>query len=80
MKTVGFTPAARRAWRKLPASAQTRITAALQRYAASGQGDVTRLSGIEGARLRVGNHRVIFTEAGDMIEVRAVGHRRDIYR
>lgn len=80
MKTVAYTPAARRAWRKLPDEMQVRLSAALRRYAATGHGDVIRLTGGEGTRLRSGDYRVIFVETADAIEVRAVGHRRDIYR
>lgn len=59
---------------------QTRLSDALRRYAATGQGDVTKLKGGEGARLRWGDYRVIFVETADSIEIHAIGHRRDIYR
>ncbi|MGX7703723.1 type II toxin-antitoxin system RelE family toxin [Methylobacterium sp. Gmos1] len=32
-----------------------------------------------GARLRVGDYRVVFTETDDAIQIYAIGHRRDIY-
>jgi mRNA interferase RelE/StbE len=48
-------------------------------FAASGVGNVKRLRGREGLRLRVGDWRVIFNEEGDAIVVLAVGHRREIY-
>lgn len=80
MKTIAYIPSARRAYRKLPKQARERIADALERYAASGQGDVTRIKHGEGARLRVGDYRVIFVETASAIEVRAVGHRREIYR
>jgi mRNA interferase RelE/StbE len=44
-----------------------------------GHGDVKRLKGQAGARLRVGDWRVIFYEEGGTIVVAAVGHRREIY-
>lgn len=44
------------------------------------QGDVKKLKGgINRYRLRVGEHRVLFTLAGDTIEVYAVKNRRDAY-
>jgi mRNA interferase RelE/StbE len=80
VKTVLYTNSARKALRGLASDVQTAIKAKLDRYAENGSGDVTKLQGTEGARLRVGEYRVIFVETGDGIEVRAVGHRREIYR
>jgi len=40
---------------------------------------VKRLKGRAGARLRVGDWRVIFYEERGTIVVTAVGHRREIY-
>ena len=48
-------------------------------FAASGNGDVKRLKGRQGSRLRVGDWRVIFYEEAGSIVVVAVGHRRDKY-
>jgi mRNA interferase RelE/StbE len=39
------------------------MRAGLDRYAITGQGDVKRLQGREGYRLRIGWYRVIFDEA-----------------
>ena len=80
MKTLSYTKAARRAWRRLPVEAQQRIEAALVRYAETGHGDVKTLSGAGGARLRAGDYRAIFIETEETIEVVAIGHRKDIYR
>jgi mRNA interferase RelE/StbE len=79
MKTVSYTISATRQLRKLPAEIRERIIDKLRRYAESGAGDVKALSGQPGARLRIGDYRVIFVEAADVISVRAVGHRSDIY-
>jgi mRNA interferase RelE/StbE len=79
MKTVSYTTSATRQLRKLPAEIRERIIDKLQRYAESGAGDVKALSGQPGARLRIGDYRVIFVEVVDVISVRAVGHRSDIY-
>ena len=48
-------------------------------FATDGAGDVKRLKGRDGCRLRVGDYRVIFIENIDSIIVVAVGHRREIY-
>ena len=56
-----------------------RIDRRLTEFGATGQGDVKRLKGRDGVRLRVGDWRVIFYEDQGMIVVVAVGHRRDIY-
>jgi mRNA interferase RelE/StbE len=80
MKTVTYRKSAARALRKLPEKVQTRIVDALISYAETGEGNVTKLVNREGARLRVGDYRVIFGEGQEEIEVLAVGHRKDIYR
>ena len=51
----------------------------VETYASAGTGDVKRLKGQAGCRLRVGDYRVIFFEDATTITVVAVGHRRDIY-
>ncbi|MFI5020924.1 MAG: type II toxin-antitoxin system RelE/ParE family toxin [Alphaproteobacteria bacterium] len=56
------------------------VEAKIERFAKTGVGNVKRLTGRPGARLRVGDWRVIFVETSATIEVRAVGHRRDIYK
>lgn len=79
MKEIAFTPAATRQWLKLPATIRERIDRKLTAYAASGSGDVKRLKGRAGCRLRIGDWRVIFIEDNASIIIVAVGNRRDIY-
>jgi mRNA interferase RelE/StbE len=79
MKPIVFTPAGTRQWIKLAAQVRERIDARLTEFAASGKGDVKRLKGRAGSRLRVGDWRVIFYEEGGSIIIVAVGHRREIY-
>ncbi len=79
MKKIVFTSAGTRQWIKLSADVRHRIDRRLVEFAASGKGDVKRLRGREGVRLRVGDWRVIFYETGNEIVVVAVGHRREIY-
>jgi len=76
---IVFTPAALREWIKLAADVRARIKGKLDTFAKTGLGDVKRLKGRAGSRLRVGDWRVIFYTEGDSIVVVAVGHRREIY-
>jgi mRNA interferase RelE/StbE len=79
MKAVLFTPAATRQWRKLSADTRKRIDLKLTIYATNGSGDVRRLKGVGGCRLRIGDWRIIFIEDVRSITVIAVGNRKEIY-
>lgn len=76
---ITFTPAALRQWTELSPDVRARIKAKLDTFAETGLGDVKRLQGRAGSRLRVGDWRVIFYTEGQTIVVAAVGNRRDIY-
>ena len=79
MKAVYFAPAAARQWVKLSADIRKRIDAKLIVYATNRSGDVKRLEGVDGCRLRIGDWRVIFIENARSITVIAVGNRKEIY-
>jgi mRNA interferase RelE/StbE len=79
MRPIAFTPASARQWAKLSPDVRARIDRRLTEFATTGHGDVKRLKGRDGARLRVGDWRVIFYEDQETIVVAAVGHRREIY-
>jgi mRNA interferase RelE/StbE len=79
MGQVVFGVAAARQWLELSPQIRDRINKKLDTFAATGHGDVKKLKGQPGARLRVGDWRVIFYEEADNIVVVAVGHRREIY-
>jgi mRNA interferase RelE/StbE len=79
MKPIVFTPASARQWVKLSLDVRRRIDDRLRDFAMTGKGDVKRLKGRRGARLRIGDWRVIFYEERNSIVVAAVGHRREIY-
>lgn len=79
MGEVVFSRAATHQWLKLPRQLRERIGKKLDAFAATGHGDIKKLKGQAGARLRIGDWRVIFYEDGDRIVVVAVGHRREIY-
>ena len=76
---VVFTAAATRQWLDLSADVRRRLDAKLLSFARTGQGDIKRLKGRAGSRLRVGDWRIIFYIEGNVIVVVAVGHRREIY-
>ncbi len=78
VKEIVFTPTALRQWVKLAPDIRKRIRAKLEALALSGVGDIKRLRGQDGCRLRVGDWRVIFID-GATVTVVAVGHRREIY-
>jgi mRNA interferase RelE/StbE len=79
MKAIVFTPAAARQWAKLSAATRNRIDNRLTEFAEDGKGDVKKLKGRAGCRLRIGDWRVIFFEDQNSMVVAAVGHRREIY-
>ena len=75
MKTIVFTSASAKQFDALPLVAQAAIETALTRYAIDGQGDVRRLSGRDGFRLRVGEYRVLFDESRTTILAITIGRR-----
>jgi mRNA interferase RelE/StbE len=79
MKSVLIPRDAYKALRKLPEPVQATVRSKLERYAAIGAGDVRPLAGRDGARLRVGDYRVIFVETDTDIHVIRIGHRKDVY-
>jgi mRNA-degrading endonuclease RelE of RelBE toxin-antitoxin system len=60
----------------LPQAAQQSVIEGLNSYAMTGKGDVKKLSGREGYRLRIGAYRIIFSE--DAVTILAI-HRLPIY-
>lgn len=70
MKQIVLTNAAAKQLDALPAQAQTAINQALSILAITGQGDVKPLKGRPGYRLRVGEHRVIFSD--DQVTILAI--------
>lgn len=84
-RMLTYAPAALRLLRKLPHDAREVMVDALERYAATGAGDVTRLVDVRPPeyRLRVGDYRARFalTGAGPsaVVEVLWVGNRREAY-
>jgi mRNA interferase RelE/StbE len=75
VKTIVFTKAAARDFDALPFQAREAVTLALTTYAIEGRGDVKKLTGRDGFRLRVGDYRVIFNEDQTTILAIFVGRR-----
>ena len=75
-----FTAAALRELKKLPKKTSERILAKTEAMRDDLKGDVKRLHGDPGFRLRVGDFRVLFDLEGTAIVVHNVRHRREAYR
>lgn len=81
MKTIIFTHAAAKDLDALPQDACESVTEGLNSYAMTGKGDVKKLSGREGYRLRIGAYRIIFSEDAVTILAIYIGRRSTtIYR
>jgi mRNA interferase RelE/StbE len=81
MRTVQFLPAALRDFDGLDRITQKRVATALERFAATGHGDVKRLQGrIRDFRLRVGKWRVFFDlDTPGVILVTGIDNRGQAY-
>jgi mRNA interferase RelE/StbE len=75
MKTIILTHAAAKDLDELPAAPRAAIADALHRYAMTGVGDVKRLQGRDGYRMRVGRYRVLFDEDQTTILAIYIGKR-----
>ncbi|PBB32524.1 plasmid stabilization protein [Mesorhizobium sp. WSM3862] len=75
MKTIILSAAAARDLDNLPADVRNQVSEGLVDYAISGRGDVKRLAGRDGYRLRIGRYRVIFDEDRATILAIYIGKR-----
>lgn len=75
MKTIALTANAAKQFDALPSNARVAIAAGLDLYALTGRGDVKRLQGRDGFRLRIGRYRVVFTEDMTTILAISIGKR-----
>ena len=75
MKTIVFTSAAARQLDALADEIGEQVLGDLSRYAVTGQGDVKRLNGRNGYRLRSGRYRVLFDEDQTTVLAVYVGKR-----
>ena len=63
--------------KKQDKSTQIRIISVINALPA---GDIIKLQGREGYRLRVGNYRVIFDKHGDVLMIEKIDNRGQIYK
>lgn len=70
MKTIVLTHRAARDLDALPGEVRLQLSDALIDYATTGRGDVRKLSGREGYRMRVGAYRILFDE--DAVTILAI--------
>lgn len=75
MKSIVLTTSAAKDLDALPRDAREVVENGLIRYAVSGAGDVKRLQGRDGFRLRIGAYRVIFDEDQTTILAVYIGRR-----
>lgn len=75
VKTIVLQSQAAKQLDALPAAAREDVEEALALYAILGQGDVRRLRGRDGLRLRVGRYRVLFDEDATTILAIYIGKR-----
>jgi mRNA interferase RelE/StbE len=79
MKAITYSRRATRALSRLSRQDAQRLIAAINRYAEDESGDVVKLQGRDGYRLRVGGLRVIFETEDDAVHVLDLGHRGGVY-
>lgn len=82
MRRIVYTRIALKQLRAIPEPAATRIKAKIGQYADAPEslaGNVRKLQGREGYRLRVGDYRVIFDDDGKVLDILAIGPRGSIY-
>ena len=77
MKTIILSKDAEKDLDALPQKARGAIEEALVSYALTGAGNVTRLVGRAGLRMRVGHYRVILTEDGSTVLAVYIGRRNE---
>jgi mRNA-degrading endonuclease RelE of RelBE toxin-antitoxin system len=81
-KGVAFTDQAKSDLRSVSQPIALQILRTLARFLESDQGNVKKVEGVEPPLYRLGtqDHRVMFRDYGDRIEVTRVRHRKDAYR
>ena len=81
-KRIAFTDLAKAELRAIDRQTALQILKTLARFVQSEEGNVKRLQGIDPPlyRLRTQDHRVIFRDLGEAIEITRVRNRREAYR
>ncbi len=80
-KAVALSPRALKELGRLGADDRRRLGEALARFAATGQGDVKKLTDVRPPvyRLRAGDYRALFALTPERVEVERIVNRRDAY-
>lgn len=81
-KRVAFTDQAKADIRSIPQSVAIQILRTLARFLETEEGNVKRLQGVDPPlyRLRTQDHRVMFRDHGDYVEIVRVRNRKESYR
>jgi mRNA-degrading endonuclease RelE of RelBE toxin-antitoxin system len=81
-KGVAFTDQAKSDLRSISQPVALQILRTLTRFLESEEGNVKKIEEVEPPlyRLRTQDHRVMFRDYGDRIEITRVRHRKDAYR
>lgn len=82
MRRIVYSRLALKQLKAIPQAIATRIRSKIEQYAAdptSLAGNVCKLQGREGYRLRVGDYRVIFDDDGNVLDILGVGPRGSVY-
>jgi len=74
---IKYSKAAVKFLKKQNKSSQNRIMNAIEKIPA---GDIVKLHGISGYRLRVGNYRILFDFNGNIIAIIDIDNRGQIYK
>ncbi len=77
---IGYSPSAVRDLDDLPAKTRNQILKKIERLQTGLIGNIKRLTNDDYTyRLRMGDYRVLFDVEGELIIIRRVGHRKEIY-
>jgi mRNA interferase RelE/StbE len=74
---IKYSKAAVKFLRKQNKSSQNRIMDAIEKIP---EGDIVKLQGISGYRLRVGNYRILFDFFGNIIDIIDIDNRGQVYK
>ncbi len=80
---VEFSSRAAREFLKLPKQAQERLAPKIDQLAEDPRPPgAEKLSGLDAFRIRVGDHRIVYTvdDSAAIVTIARIGHRRDVYR
>lgn len=83
MKIIRYSDQALKFLKKITRQEADRIRNKIKQYAEAPEELTNQVKKLQGApyyRLRVGNYRVIFTETGEILSIKKIGNRGDVYK